>query len=105
MKKGEVADDAVKELAVGAADQLIGGGISRSQAFGTVGANIGVHAHTVRNWWRAAHPELTLSADDRVALAELHTTLAVLTELNAQLTTRLRRRTDTATPKHPGPNR
>ncbi|MCF3940649.1 transposase [Gordonia tangerina] len=96
MKKGEVADDAVKELAVGAADQLIDGGISRSQAFGTVADNIGVHAHTVRNWWRAAHPELTLSGEDRMALAELHTKLAVLTELNAQLTTRLRRRTETS---------
>lgn len=89
MRKGEVADDEVKELAVASADRLMGEGINRSQAFETVAASIGVHRHTVRNWWRAAHPELTLTAEDRLILDELRTKLTEMTLLNQQLTARL----------------
>ncbi|WP_299577472.1 hypothetical protein [uncultured Williamsia sp.] len=92
MRKGEAADDAVKELAVDTADELIGKGITRHQAFETVAANFGVHPHTIRNWWRAAHPELTLTDADRVTLAELQIKLARVTALNQELTARLLRR-------------
>lgn len=96
MRKGEAADDAVKELAVGTADDLIGEGINRSQAFETVAANFGVHPHTVRNWWRAAHPELTLTDADRHTLLEVQAKLARVTALNQELSAQLLRRSQTS---------
>ena len=96
MRKGEAADSAVKELAVSAADDLIGEGITRHQAFETVAANFGVHPHTIRNWWRAAHPELTLTDADRKTLVEVQAALARMTALNQELSAKLLRRSQTS---------
>ncbi len=86
MKKGEKAADEFKAAAVDAVDDLLGGGeITRHQAFALVAQNVGVHPHTVRNWWRAAHPELLLTAQDRASLVALEEKVAALTRLNERL--------------------
>lgn len=85
MKKGEAARDEFKAAAVAAVDDLLGGEITRHQAFALVAQNVSVHPHTVRNWWRAAHPELLLTTEDRATLAALETKVAALTRLNERL--------------------
>lgn len=89
MRKGEAASAEFKAAAVAAVDDLLDQ-LTRHQAFEVVATNIGVHSHTVRNWWRTAHPELTLTADDRARLTELETQLTALTRLNQTLAARLR---------------
>ena len=85
MKKGEAATDEFKAAAVDAVDDLFGGEITRHQAFAVVAQNVAVHPHTVRNWWRAAHPELLLTTEDRATLVAMEAKVAALTRLNERL--------------------